>query len=1583
MNIIQDKIGNEFLRSNGGMDSNFGSGMIMFSHLPPVTSFTRLAAHSVMQDLPPHEMILKKERDSPDCSTGTQGGGHAGLGDYVHSMGIKQEKLSEHDYRLPLYPGGLGKSTELLDVSNNQNLQVHDLNMGNLPTQLGKEPSGRKGRRSNGEGQEGKPRKKRSEAKQSMMLDADGGSLSPGTKPHICEHCAASFRSSYHLRRHVLIHTGERPFRCSQCNMSFIQKYLLQRHEKIHSGEKPFSCDQCNMRFIQKYHMERHKRTHSGEKPYRCETCQQYFSRTDRLLKHKRTCGEAIRKGLVPGMMDLGCVDMGHGSYGITQGSVGGTGRKRGKSKNCGEGGERKKKKGDAGGERVPHIHGSASGGYSIHDYSMENQTVSSTTEPGPSMQQSHQGRAPKMAFKKANRKNQAKSLPMEQSVGMDGLGLMQSNGAKVGTSSNYDDAMQFLKKRRYLHAANNANPSGPVIAGGVSGEYDVSVAHLSSQPSVAQGVISSVMDSDAPLCLDKSGIPDEVLQSLLDHYTHKPDGSHHDVHFDISDQHVDLNPANGPDIGHGTDPSSPSGDKTVMMHEYSRFLLQALERTSHTTSFPLGPASPAPGPFTSSHPGNPVYADKNIYTTSPLECGFGQSVASPSLPSSVPKSHFAMLTGTSPQHSFHLSSLEPATHQQLTPSQELTEQMEKHHSSTPPSSYQISPSDLSSQKDQAPVKNGTVVFPLAPSQDLAPLDSSKSSYQIENFAQAFGSQFKSDGRSLSYGTDSSVEGDHRIQLIRVLLLQKPADPRPLKADSYPSFLQRKMKTMKTTSRDTCASGIENLVCGITECEKRDLDLHISISEFWQKHSWQLTVTEEFITTAAAAAAAQSSNMFLSLLLLLTSVAKGMTENVTTNETSTTPGTTFVAITPSSNSSDNQSTPPPYTSPSTPYSVTSLSNTSTDTGYTNPTATTTPAADHTQSNNHTATTSSQGTHTSNNTTTITTTGNGTITSAPITHTSNDTPMTTPITHTSNDTTMTTPITQTTNDTTMTTPITHTNNNVTMTTPIMHTSNNVTMTTPIMHTSNNVTMTTPITDTNNTAMTTPIIPSTQPNITAGPTQATTQTSNSTTQQSTVTPGSSTNSTQTSPETPAPNSTTSSSTISTNTTLTTGTPPSTSNSTSSIVPPTTSPGNSTEPPSGNTTTPSPSTTTPGGNTTEVTPSTTPANGNTTAATVTSMQPTQTSTGSNTTAAPPTTTTQSPVIVCPSMPCPPESVCLNSTCQCLSGSFLQNGRCVPAQVFPGQLHFLSLDFKPEMSDRSSAIFQSTAASISAALSDALKNEIGYKRSDVVHLQPGSVLASVNNIFQNTDATQESVHQAIAEAIANPGNGFLTNVTFTDINVCAQVPLPCDAATTVCSNTAGQPVCSCKEGFVSSVYSNNSCKACPSGQKAVGNTCQLCSFGYSGFNCNDSSLLAVVVISCVLGGVLLITILALLIYCCCKRCSNAKPDYSTSPYAPDHVNQSWPVGITPIPRATTNLEAANAMEMTEGGSTRALVDKKHRSNGLGFQLKKKVWKKSGSYDINPGGMNTFKGKNPSRYSYLVEGRENPYFLPGDERKN
>ncbi|XP_061761461.1 mucin-2 [Nerophis ophidion] len=360
-----------------------------------------------------------------------------------------------------------------------------------------------------------------------------------------------------------------------------------------------------------------------------------------------------------------------------------------------------------------------------------------------------------------------------------------------------------------------------------------------------------------------------------------------------------------------------------------------------------------------------------------------------------------------------------------------------------------------------------------------------------------------------------------------------------------------------------------------------------------------------------------------------------------------------------------------------------------------------------------------------------------------------------------------------------------------------------------------------------------------------------------------------------------------------------------------------------------------------------------------------------------------TQGPVLVCPAEPCPLESVCLNGTCQCLSGNFLVDGRCTRGQVFAGQLHLSSLDFNSDMLNRSSKAFQNTAGNIATALAGAFSDQPAYIRSDVVQLAPGSVIATVNNIFANMAASQESVEQTIKEAIASSSQGLLINATFNSTDLCGQAPLPCDAVTAVCTNANGLVICSCKQGYVSTVYSNTSCKACPSGQHAVDNICKTCAFGYGGLNCRDSSLLAVVVVSCVLGGILLIMISALLAYCCWRRCQG-DPGRRSSPYPTGELAKPWPSDITPIPRATaTSTWDTSSMEMTEGGSTRVLVDGKNHTNGVGFQLKQSRWKKSGSYDLNTDAMKTFKSKNPSRYSYLVEGHKNPYFLPGDNKKN
>lgn len=120
-------------------------------------------------------------------------------------------------------------------------------------------PSIKKAKRAKPESQ-GIKAKKRKPGASSKPPPAKGTGRAPccpRAKPRL-DHCSAAFRSSYHLRRHVLIH-GRRPFQCGQCSMGFIRS-TAQRHERSTAARSPSLHDQ-SVKFIQKYHMERHKRT--------------------------------------------------------------------------------------------------------------------------------------------------------------------------------------------------------------------------------------------------------------------------------------------------------------------------------------------------------------------------------------------------------------------------------------------------------------------------------------------------------------------------------------------------------------------------------------------------------------------------------------------------------------------------------------------------------------------------------------------------------------------------------------------------------------------------------------------------------------------------------------------------------------------------------------------------------------------------------------------------------------------------------------------------------------------------------------------------------------------------------------------------------------------------------------------------------------------------------------------------------------------------------------------------------------------------------------------------------------------------
>ncbi|KAL3058442.1 hypothetical protein OYC64_010577 [Pagothenia borchgrevinki] len=117
----------------------------------------------------------------------------------------------------------------------------------------------------------------------------ENGPASKVQKNFICDHCYGAFRSGYHLKRHILIHTGVKPYACSMCDMRFFQRYHLARHSLTHTGVKPYACSMCDMRFFQRYHLARHSLTHTGVKPYACSMCDMRFFQRYHLARHTLT----------------------------------------------------------------------------------------------------------------------------------------------------------------------------------------------------------------------------------------------------------------------------------------------------------------------------------------------------------------------------------------------------------------------------------------------------------------------------------------------------------------------------------------------------------------------------------------------------------------------------------------------------------------------------------------------------------------------------------------------------------------------------------------------------------------------------------------------------------------------------------------------------------------------------------------------------------------------------------------------------------------------------------------------------------------------------------------------------------------------------------------------------------------------------------------------------------------------------------------------------------------------------------------------------------------------------------------------
>ncbi|KAM4668284.1 zinc finger protein 148 isoform 2-T2 [Amazona ochrocephala] len=539
--------------------------------------------------------------------------------------------------------------------------------------------------------QKKKKRKQRSPAK--ILTINEDGSLGLKThKSHVCEHCNAAFRTNYHLQRHVFIHTGEKPFRC----------------------------DECGMRFIQKYHMERHKRTHSGEKPYQCEYCLQYFSRTDRVLKHKRMCHEnrdkkpnrsATKVGFLPSEEDSG-FSMPMKDSSLPKKKRQKTEKTKSGDKESADKLEQKKDKNDY----LPLYSSSTKvkDEYMVAEYAVE---MPHSSVSGTHLEEANSGEIhpPKLVLKKVNSKRSLKQ-PLEQSqtisplstyednkvskyafdlvdkqslldsegnADIDQVDTLQEGPSKpVHSSTNYDDAMQFLKKKRYLQAASNN-----------SREYALNVSTIASQPSVTQAAVASVIDETATASIldtqalnveikgnhDKNVIPDEVLQTLLDHYSHKANGQH-EISFSVADTEVtssiSINSSEVSEVTQsetvGTSSQASSSDKASMLQEYSKFLQQALDRTSQNDAYLNNPSLNfvTDNQTLATQPAFPSM--EKVYTSIPVN-SFRSGMNSP-LRTTPDKSHFGLIVGDS-QHPFPFSGDE-ANHSSSSSTQDFLDQV-------------------------------------------------------------------------------------------------------------------------------------------------------------------------------------------------------------------------------------------------------------------------------------------------------------------------------------------------------------------------------------------------------------------------------------------------------------------------------------------------------------------------------------------------------------------------------------------------------------------------------------------------------------------------------------------------------------------------------------------------------------------------------------------------------------------------------------------------------------------------------------------------------------------------------------------
>lgn len=108
-----------------------------------------------------------------------------------------------------------------------------------------------------------------------------------GEKPHKCEHCEKTFAQKTDLNRHIIIHAIHYNFHCTLCGRGFSDDESTKKHEQK-CNTKRYFCDLCEYMTFSTGNLELHKRKHTGERPFSCENCDKRFTRVSHLNQHAK-----------------------------------------------------------------------------------------------------------------------------------------------------------------------------------------------------------------------------------------------------------------------------------------------------------------------------------------------------------------------------------------------------------------------------------------------------------------------------------------------------------------------------------------------------------------------------------------------------------------------------------------------------------------------------------------------------------------------------------------------------------------------------------------------------------------------------------------------------------------------------------------------------------------------------------------------------------------------------------------------------------------------------------------------------------------------------------------------------------------------------------------------------------------------------------------------------------------------------------------------------------------------------------------------------------------------------------------------